>query len=214
MFMCGCGNVMALFKQQQQQQPTSSPHVCLASGVTRQLVPLTELETYARAHEEMENWLRNYENLGQPASVVEKSRTLTAITDMTVVKEKNLETFVNSQVAVIFSATGMSAEARDKIVADLKQVAISESKDDVFCQIEIEDQVGGTRLMEKFAFKSQKQPDGTYAILTAYYGDKTQLTNNYKWLRGNHDENKIDKWLSFKLFQNVISKMKAVKDSS
>lgn len=171
-----------------------------------ELIPEEEFASYKQIHDEVERWLfhNEAEKKDDGYETSRASRTLTTFAEASIVRQENLATFVNDQVAEMVRVC--SREAQAKLSSDLRRVLLTDETCDTFHRVHVEDSLGGSNLFEKFLFRHKTLPNGNHAILFAYFGDKQDLARTWKFYVANHDVQKLNKWLDYKLFERLKAK--------
>lgn len=144
----------------------------------------------------------------------EESRTrntVTSTTEMVILRPDKLSEFVTLKVSELVSRGAfLSDTARQKFSSSLRATLITELASSTFHRFDISDEAGATRTKEMFLFRHTKMDDGNISILFSYFGCSTQLERTWKYLVANHDEAKLRKWLTYKLFENIMSKLRSI----
>ena len=174
-----------------------------------ELIAQDEFDQCKRIHDEIEQFLYNNpsDKLKEGYMTSRRSHVLTTFTEMAVVDQNNLATYVNNQSAELATQQGLlSPQAQAKLASDLRRVLLTSQSSDCFHRIEVQDALGGIRIFEKFLFRQKRLENGDVAILFSYFGDKQTLAHRWQYLVANHDAKKITRWLEFKLFENLMAK--------
>jgi len=187
-------------------------HQCdMADSALVSLIPEGELATFKADHDEIEQFLKRGP-CGREHS--ESSKIVTACTELVTVRQSNLLRYLESEINFIAGNIFDNPETRTKVMKNLYQVILTESRDDVYHRVDISDKTGGGRLMESFIFRSKMLSNGDVALLFSFFQDKTVLANTWKFLVSNHNTDKIERWLKYKLFAPMKAKGQALKDRS
>ncbi len=161
-----------------------------------------QIQDLKQVHDEVDRWLETPHPddwLGD--SVAKKSIVETA--QMAVVKDENMEKFIAK-----LSGLPGSSEITGQIQAELKGLLFTEQISVPLKTFAIENKPGGTRHLEKFMLNHHKKGGLNY-IVFAYYSNSQQLSENWIWLVNNHHEGDISKWLDYKLYVQLQSKVTA-----
>mmetsp|Transcript_14648 Transcript_14648/g.25719 ORF Transcript_14648/g.25719 Transcript_14648/m.25719 type:complete len:213 (-) Transcript_14648:9-647(-) len=192
--------------------PSTESLLATADDALVELIPENDFEVYKCEHDEMETWLfHNQQDKKKPGYQESFSQcTVTAFTEMVLVRPENLQQYVNGQLAdLVSNDVLLSQQARQKFSADLQKILITEATYDQFHRFDVNDSMGGSRLKEMFLFRHRKMPDGNVAIIFSYFGAQ-QFIQTWYFLVANHDPAKVKKWLCYKLFENIMAKMRSL----
>ena len=166
-----------------------------------------ELAKIKKVHDEVDEWLEK--NWGGEERA-EAHKSISSRTQMVLLHPDRLETFASS-----FSLPqSMHQESREAIRQSLKLIALSDVYSDTYHKIDMSDQPGGTRYLEKFMIRHQKQSDGQIAIVLSYFSDMRTLNSNWMWLVNNHETERVMQWLDYKLYSGIKKKATSLLSSS
>lgn len=181
-----------------------------------ELISEDELPNYKQVHDQMEDYLFKNQSEIQKYGQDEYSRrfrrsTVTAFTEMASVRPDCLQQFVTQQVAEMVQRDSLiSTQARTKFASNLRKVLLCDASFDGFQRFDIEDNYDGTRTLERFVFRQKLEANGNIVILFSYFGRQDCLARSWKYLVANHDEQKVREWLDYKLFKNIMTKMRSL----
>ena len=160
------------------------------------------IQDLKEVHDKVDRWLEARHPLDWFGDSVAK-KSIVESSEMAVVKDENLERLIEK-----LSGQGGSLFIRDRMKAELKGLLFTEQISASPKHFVVEDKPGGTRYMEKFMLYHRKQNDLNY-IAFAYYSNIQELTKDWKWLVNNHHDGDISKWLDYKLYMQLQSKVAA-----
>lgn len=178
----------------------------MAQAADRMLTELArdQIQDLKRAHDKVDRWLEARHPLDRFGEAVAEKRFVETV-EAAEVKDEHMEKYIEQ----LQDLPG-SLEVQNRIKQTLKRLLIVDKTSVPFEYTWSSEKLGGKRYLENFMIHHHKKGDMNY-IVFAYYSNSQRLSKNWKWLVDNHHDSDIAKWLNYKLYMLVQSKIAALR---